>query len=370
MTDGTTPSHVCEHCFDDSVLVEVIRETGSSGLCPCCGQTGRCIELSEIADYFRDAVSQLYEPASLEDGETIGSLLQHDWEIFSEALDDLDVIQVVTVAILCAGLRHKELYTDHPEYDGFFRHQHFWLEEHWDERVGKTLDGSDASSTPSEFSDAFVPFLEDLATTLDESVELYRARIHKTRSRLERFGIGEIGSPPADSASAGRANVDGEPVLYLASDEGTALAEVRAWRGMAVAIGRFRPLRPLSIVSLVDLPQFESPFGDELIGWRVQLRVLAWRLATDLATPMLPNDDKNRYRPTQYLASEIRRLGYDGFSFPSAMSDGTNIVVFDESLCEVLEPTYKRIQDVHFKSETITDGEVLYPAGPYDGLLE
>lgn len=85
---------------------------------------------------------------------------------------------------------------------------------------------------------------------------------------------------------------------------------------------------------------------------------------------MLPNDDESRYGPTQYLASEIRRLGYDGFSFASAMGEGTNVVVFDGSICKVVDMSYRRVQEVHFKSETIIDGDILYPPGPYDGLVE
>ncbi len=55
--------------------------------------------------------------------------------------------------------------------------------------------------------------------------------------------------PQTDRAREGRANPKGIPVIYLANDDKTAVAEVRPWVGAYVSVGSFRILRSLRIVN-------------------------------------------------------------------------------------------------------------------------
>jgi len=144
----------------------------------------------------------------------------------------------LAVAILYAGLREKERF-DYPDYDGFFASEESSLEDAWDNKAYGALTGDSPipnegeaerieSEIAHELPDIISIAFEDLATSYEEGTVLYRARVHDDRTRTERFNPSEVGAPPPNKAKAGRANRDGEPVLYLATNKSTALAEVRA----------------------------------------------------------------------------------------------------------------------------------------------
>src|SRR6266540_4294352 len=79
---------------------------------------------------------------------------------------------------------------------------------------------------------------EDRSIVCQDGKVFYRARIYEDRGRKERFSFDELYAPPSDRSTAGRANIAGELVLYLASSPSTALAEVRAWKGAPVAVAK------------------------------------------------------------------------------------------------------------------------------------
>ena len=110
----------CTECFKDRVLREEISERNQLGDCDWCGAKNVCIiPIFELSELFRD-VASIYEPAGLR-GDPIGCLLQDDWEVFSDRIEDLELMQDITLAILVADLRPKEIY-DYPEFDqAYFR---------------------------------------------------------------------------------------------------------------------------------------------------------------------------------------------------------------------------------------------------------
>ena len=56
--------------------------------------------------------------------------------------------------------------------------------------------------------------------------------------------------PVRNQAREGRANSAGIPVLYLASELDTAIAEVRPWIGSRISVARFRVLRDLKTIDM------------------------------------------------------------------------------------------------------------------------
>ena len=160
-------------------------------------------------------------------------------------------------------------------------------------------------------------------------------------------------------------------MLYLATNKSTALAEVRAWKGAAVALAPVRIKRDLFLVDLKQPRRLESPFFVELLSWRMQLTVLLHRLGEDMSRPVLPHEEKLLYRPTQLLAWLVKSSGYGGFIYPSAMGSGSNIALFNPDDAEIMEVTYVRVKRVAYFSEAMDDYEDLYDEGPYDfALLE
>lgn len=88
----------------------------------------------------------------------------------------------------------------------------------------------------------FEAAFEDLAVSFEPEREgkLYRARVYDDRDRKNRYTESEIGAPPVEKTKAGRSNQAKQPGLYLANSKSTALAEVRPWKGAAVAVAEMR----------------------------------------------------------------------------------------------------------------------------------
>lgn len=375
----------CRLCFQDKVLQEWIKEEGEKGgTCPWCGSRRTyLIPLGKLAEPFRE-VASMYDPVEGPDaherGEWISFRLDGDWGVFSDKIQGSGLAQKLAVSILYADLPGKERF-DYPDYGGFFRHKDGTLEEDWDERAYAVLTGETpipnreeaeriereiAEHLPSQIEVAF----EDAATLIDEGKVLYRARVHEDRARKDRFSNDEVGAPPANLATAGRANREREPVLYLSTDQTTALAEVRAWKGAAIALAEVKTRRRLRLVDLTHSEPLRSPFFVELLHWKVQLSVQLRRLGDDMSRPVMPHEKEVFYKPTQFLAWLIRSSGYDGCIYPSAMGPGTNIALFKPGDAEVTNVTYVRVKGVSYSSKPLSEYDDVYEEGPYDFALQ
>lgn len=334
---------------------------------------------------FRNVVS-IYQPGDV-NGDTISYLLQEDWNIFSDQIEQTsgELMQELKIAILNAGLSPKDyLSGDYPDYGGFFYRKEEWLVEHWQE-MAEAYFLSGARPTKETFLPALhhtIPIsidglpdqletvFEDLSSIYDAGRILHRARIHKDRFREGWFSLAEIGAPPPEEVRTGRVNRKNEPVLYLANNSDTAIAEVRAWNGMAVAIGQYEIKKPLSVVSFLNYQLPESPFQEENLEWKIQLAALFERLAEELSRPALPGENDGVYFSTQYLCDWVKRAGHDGIEYPSAMGKGFNVALFDPANAVPLDIRYIRIHEIYHKCETVEPDEPLYDEGPFDYLLQ
>ncbi|MBN1663994.1 MAG: RES family NAD+ phosphorylase [Deltaproteobacteria bacterium] len=374
-------SYACHRCFKDKVLFEFIRQKGQRGWCNWCGARNvYVVPLYELGDIFRDVIP-IYSPGDI-NGDRLSYLLQEDWNVFSERIEQSpdNLMQELTVSILKAGLDPKDYHSgDYPDYNDFFYRKEEWLVGHWQDKAeAYFLNGQKRlkESFPSihrepidDLPDQLEAAFEDLSRTYEPDHILYRARIHDERLRNERFSLSEMGMPPPEKSTAGRANRKSESVLYLANNARTALAEVRAWKGMAVAIARFQIKKPLSVVSLLNCDMPESPFFQEYLEWKIQLGALFDRLAEELSQPALPNEDENIYFSTQYLCDWINKSGYDGIEYPSAMGAGYNVALFRSDHVEPLDVRYFRVKDIIHKYDELVRDELPYEEGPFDYLF-
>lgn len=139
--------------------------------------------------------------------------------------------------------------------------------------------------------------------------------------------------PRKDYASEGRANPKGISYLYVATDERTAVSEVRPWIGSYVSVAHLKTVRELTCVDcsggrwlpprLKPLTQPQRDEWDECV----------WRdINAAFREPVTRNDDSADYAPTQVIAEAIRRAGYSGIVYGSSISqhgEGKNVVLFD-----------------------------------------
>lgn len=377
---------VCDRCFADKYLIEMIRSEGKRGRCPWCGsRKARVLHLSELTPLFRQLVGTYVQTYDIDRGDTIEQLIQDDWGIFSEAIavtQDRRMRDLVQ-QILWFGYHAKDD-VDLPNYAELFRDGGNTLWDEWHEHAAAVLlgDAADAMATeaPSEdeegdrsdywYVDRLEVAFEDLDAHLDKGTRFARARIHDDPLQGDRFAPADLGAPPADKARAGRCNRKGRSVLYLASDPETALREVRPWRGAAVAVAPVTLLRDVRVVDLTQPRLFDSPFelSEENIGWKIQLQGLLFRLAEEMSTPVIGREDLF-YRPTQYLCERAEAARYDGVVYPSAVGPGHNVVLFDPSVAQADALQYMRILDVDVRQESLRDQEAPYQFGFYEDEL-
>lgn len=205
---------------------------------------------------------------------------------------------------------------------------------------------------------SFSTLLENLKFTLKADKTFYRARIGYTE-KVEDVSLGyntfkikipysgsQLSSPPILKTTAGRANRQGVAFLYLASDEETALGEIRPHPGHYVSVGQFKNTDNLLLADLrfVDLVKY---YND---NEQLKLFKLLKDLSDELSIPILP-DEKENYLVTQFISDIIRQIGFDGILFNSSVSKGYNLVAFDPSKFVNLEDQSKlvKINSVNFK---------------------
>ncbi len=346
----------CLGCFADDDAKALVRGLkGTRGDCDHCGRRRvKVVDESELRPAFEQLVSQFgrfgevelgpFADGASSDVDTLIHHLQYTWGIFSEDMpgtlhepqaDLLDEILVggrlfdpkeddrpIAARDLC--VRHR---------DSIFRVR--------------------ASDIWPDMREKFRKRGSRL--TLDESWtwELHRAEVRLKRGtplRRARLGYREVGeyrlpwdaqrlgAPPPSKTKPGRANVKGRPVLYAADDDDTAVSEVRPAIGHVLSLGNFRLKRPARIIDLTQPMTMGNPFSAE-DSWEAEdTGELLQAFGAELAAPLSRDDRPGRdYKASQVICRTIRRAGYDGIRYPSAMrSGGTNLVFFDPKIAKLV----------------------------------
>ena len=197
---------------------------------------------------------------------------------------------------------------------------------------------SDAIKTKNRFcsglfrADQLASFLGYSITKYTKGTELFRARISDD---IEGYPKEEMGQPPTRKRKSGRVNPEGIGVLYLTSDEATALREVRASAFDFVTIGIFELLKDIKVVNISGLNSISpAVYSSSIESLAANIRAFS-DIAREIAKPLRRNDSSLEYLPTQFITEFIKSKGYAGVSYTSTMgTGGTNIAVFDESLFE------------------------------------
>ena len=138
--------------------------------------------------------------------------------------------------------------------------------------------------------------------------------------------------PTAQHAGNNRLSCKSEPVLYLAKEPETAVAESRPWKLGWLSVATFRLKRDVSVADLrirethpEQYATFANFFEDAI--------------CLSVSYPNHP-DDELSYSSTQVLASHIRKQGYDGIGYCSALYEtenacGENFMFFDVEVADV-----------------------------------
>lgn len=338
-----TGKRCCIKCFNDEYLQHYISLQGNIGDCDFCGEsTLKTIEPEELAELFFPVIS-LYtaveefcssEDPNMYEALTLAEAMEEDFAVW----DDSSVGEAIL----------KEMFPDgHDPYEG---------ELVFNSRVIREdqyrSESDEAIAEWDRFVDSFKHknrYFVDFPFTTSEFGKLLRyrrrevlkgARYYRARKAVKNtnFLESEMGAPAPAQATAGRANPEGIPFLYLAHEKSTVVAEVRALVGEKLFIGTFESTRDLKLLDLTG-PFIKSPFEHkEGLKQIIEFFDFIEHLASLLGTPYPPDSTPLEYLPTQYLCELIKISGYDGIMFRSSQDeDGINVVLFDTTAAICVE---------------------------------
>lgn len=150
-------------------------------------------------------------------------------------------------------------------------------------------------------------------------------------SKIKGLKADEMGAPPKELATSGRANPFGISYLYLANNPEIACSEVQPIWGDWISVSTFKTFEDLGIIDLTNI------YEDNKLNRYEQLLFETLREA--FSTPVR-NKDKD-YLATQYIAAYLESKNYQGIKYPSAQNssskEGYNVVLFNESSAKCLD---------------------------------
>ncbi|NIY71830.1 RES family NAD+ phosphorylase [Marivivens donghaensis] len=320
----------CPRCFGDTYLEKyrIPEQSSEEGLCPRCASRGVPLVRPEQLEEEFETLLSAYEVVD-EGGESIISLLRRDWCLFPED-----------------SLRHSDaqlLLLEVMQHDGTYLKK-FRVRE--SDEVAPIADWGGIRDElryknryfPQENVDfdALAGLLAHLANTT-EAKTWCRARIQVSP---EPFDLRQMGAPPREVSSHGRASPPGIPYLYLASNAETGVSEVRPHPSDYVSVAQFELKKDLKVIDFRNPRRYVSPFvlgGDiQILQLRADLPFLE-EVGKELTRPVVPRSAPVDYVPSQYICEFAKMHKYDGVMYRSSAETGSNLAVFDVELAEAVK---------------------------------
>jgi len=180
-----------------------------------------------------------------------------------------------------------------------------------------------------------VPHTRNLERFIEAEKILYRSRIGFKHRATPLFGWGDtwhykpydvdqLSAPRPLAAGGGRLNRPGVAYLYLATDEKTAISEVRPHPGHHVSVGAFQCSSRLRIADFNAISIREYCDSDHKLRQYLFLKTI-----DKLFSLPVPPEERGRYSFTQFLSDALRHVGFDGIAYRSSVASGVNLAVFD-----------------------------------------
>lgn len=181
--------------------------------------------------------------------------------------------------------------------------------------------------------------LEEQWTQYNEFINAEKTQRIKQRieSGFQGFDASGSSAPPSGSAGAGRCNPEGVSYLYAALEEHTAIAEIRPFIKDAISVAQLKPVRDLRLVDF-DYEPTAVVNGKDFLFNDIQ---------RDFSR--INKSQNGDYLITQFIASFIEHLGYDGLCFRSSLvKDGTNYVIFNPDNCPAMSSQLCYLSEVNY----------------------
>lgn len=332
--------NICANCFNDEEIKQFIATSSTSiANCDCCGKRSEIIDLSELSDFFIEFLGLFIKDNN---GCGLVQLIQKDWNIFSS---DICARNILSTIIDSEQIEFS--IDDNVSYSSEIQN----CFSVWEKLK------SEVQEEKRYFSD-LGSFNWEVYITSNAKIKkgtfLYRARI--TPDGRKKLKTKEMGCPPKERATAGRANPLGIPYLYLCSKIETTFYEVRAVYLDRISVGKFTILRDLDIVDFSNKISLFYTYSDSESNVSlldiVKRKILFEKISTDLSKPLRRFDTEIEYVPTQLICEYCKQNGADGIRFNSSLhQEGANIVLFNSSDAICTSVLSREIKNVIIESK-------------------
>ena len=311
---------ICESCFnDDELRLSIQHEYREVGICDACGRNTMVTDAEMLSDFFGEVLS-LFVPCG--EGLDVVTLLQRDWNLFVS-----DVVGRIIVEYFLAEGDFGYTVADKVGYSDIITQ----TVKEWDILKERVMTKTRFFTSLSSFEKLG---LISYNMTIPQNTSLFRARVIPSGKSM--LGIEDMGCPPADKATAGRANPMGIPYLYLSKNEETTYYEVRALYLDRLVIGTFSTTRELKILDFTKpLSLYVANLQSSDLAMEVSKYLLLQRISKDLSKPLRRFDTELEYVPTQLICEFCKLHDIDGIMFNSSLhKGGVNVVLFDADNAE------------------------------------
>ena len=309
-------------CFASLDMKAYCEASLSVGVCEVTGEDCEVVDFDDFDEFFSEMFLAF---ESSDKGEPLYLAIHNNWSIFSDSA-------IAKTLLNDVALRNG--FKDGSDERVVYSKQVFEYVPSWEtlkERVCffSRFFAHQSSEDQELWTECFQPNVTIPADTI-----YYRGRLN-TSEGYTFFNTDELKAPPAKSASSGRANSHGIPVLYLSTDKDTLMYETRALYGDKLSIGEFHTVRELSLVDfnyVPDLYREYSRSGSDTLLKALRFHFLMQAISKDMSKPMRRYDVKElEYVPTQYVCEFIKENSdADGIIFSSSLHvGGANVVLFD-----------------------------------------
>lgn len=361
---------VCENCFRDKEIVSVIRNKDVKGNCPLCNSRNVHLydtDQNEELGLMFDELLSIYTPNSMlpesypsSEKRLLLDELVGNWNLFSN-IDTSIAYNIITAICKDEYEFNSELFDEligiRELYDKEYLSDHSLLSTNsWDDFV-------ESLETKNRFHTHFIDLnlLERFCTYIRKA---YKAGDVFWRCRIsDKQGISKdnMGAPPTDKTTDGRANARGIRCLYLGDSEETTIYETRAGAYDYVTVGKFALKKDIIVVDLKMINQI-SPFIDGLdcLEHAINKKHLN-KINDEMSKIMRRSDSPLDYIPTQYITDFIKSIThkgkseYAGIEYKSAMHDtGYNLALFDPDLAECIETKVYRIESLEYGKQLVS----------------
>lgn len=346
----------CIECFKDSALKTMISSVGKIGDCEICGTKNTFIYDTECDKYLEEYLDELLDIYTCKDSlpkgypkellNNISVELYEKWGLFNikpEKISEI-IINICNETYKINPKIFTELVGISDLYDKDYLEKNCILKTHKWEEFLYSIKYTNRFHSDHINIKILEMLCESLSLELKKDTLLYRGRI----SNIDGFSKKEMGSPPANLVTAGRANSEGISCLYLADNVDTTIHEIRARDLDYISVGSFQLKKDIKIVDLTKLDKL-SPFLDvyDPIWFATNINHLR-KIESEIAKPLRRQDSVLDYLPTQYISDFVKHIGYSGIKYKSTLSSGNNFAVFSETCVKCIDVKVYHIDDLKY----------------------